>query len=270
MTEQTGILTTLPTIPFDEVKLPSLGLYYNHTKTLKGVKSIKVPYLTGREQDVLLSPSILESGKFIDRIIDIKLADTGIDPNEMLSGDINAILIFLRSTGIGDIYDTKLDCPLCKFENEKNWKLSDIPAKVDLEKPDKNGFLTFTTPLLKHEVIFAYLSRGEDEQIAAAVEGRIEKFGPGAEGLGTVGTMRMNRQIKSIGGNTDPLFISDYMNAVPYKDKMELRRFMVKNEPGVSLDSEIKCARTSPRKCDFKTDMMLSINPSFFWPDTEL
>ena len=271
MTEK-GILTKLPTIPYDDVKLPSGGLYYNNTKTLKDVKSIKVPYLTGAELDMLLSPSVLQSGEFVDKIVDAKLVDSGIDPGELLAGDVNAVVIFLRSTSVGDIYESTVDCPLCKIENEDSWSLSTLKVKTDIMKPSDDGTLPFTTPQLKHEFIFRYLTRKEDDQIIAIIKDRKAELGQQVEQvMGTSIQLRLEKQIISIGGNTDAIFISEYLKVMPFKDKMKLRQFITKNEPGVELSKSIKCKNT---ECGFhKSDsisVMLSLNAGFFWTESEL
>ena len=86
-------------VPYDIIELPSQGLLYKNKKS-----KIKVEYLTAYDENVLTSPNLLNSGKVLDVLIERKVKDLGFDVSELLSGDRMAILIYLRTTGLGNEY----------------------------------------------------------------------------------------------------------------------------------------------------------------------
>ena len=84
---------------YDVLELPSQGILYKNKKS-----SVKVSYLTTIDENILSSPNIINSGKLIDILLERKVKDLGFDTKDLLEGDRMAILIFLRSTGLGDKY----------------------------------------------------------------------------------------------------------------------------------------------------------------------
>ena len=97
----------------DVISLPSQGRFYKNKKS-----TVKVAYLTAADENILTSPNLLQNGKVIDVLLDRKVIDQDIKPGQMLSGDKNAILFFLRATGYGEMYPVELTDPKTgsKFE----------------------------------------------------------------------------------------------------------------------------------------------------------
>ena len=86
-------------VPFDVIDLPSQGLLYKNKKS-----SVKVEYMTAYDENILTSPNLLSNGKALDVLIERKVKELGFDHDELLSGDRMAILLFLRTTGLGNEY----------------------------------------------------------------------------------------------------------------------------------------------------------------------
>ena len=93
------------TLPHDVVSLPSGGIFYKSKK-----KSIKVGYLTASDENYLIGGS---SGKenIVFTLLRNKIYEHDLRPEELLDGDVEAILIFLRNTSFGPEYTINLIDP---------------------------------------------------------------------------------------------------------------------------------------------------------------
>jgi hypothetical protein len=95
-------------IATDHVSLPSQGKYYPN-----GQASVQVKLLTTEEENILTSPELIRNGKVLDVLLEHAIIDKNLRPDDMLTGDRNAVLLALRSTGYGDNYPVKMTCPHC-------------------------------------------------------------------------------------------------------------------------------------------------------------
>jgi hypothetical protein len=105
-------------LPHDVVLLPSEGKFYKNKK-----KSVKVGYLTAADENILASVGNLSGDQIITNLVRSKLYEPDIRPDEMLEGDLEAILVFLRNTSFGSNYDFTLIDPETdkKFEKNYSW-----------------------------------------------------------------------------------------------------------------------------------------------------
>ena len=87
-------------LPHDVVKLPSEGKFYKSKK-----KSVKVGYLTAADENIIMGSN---TDDMIMTLVRSKLYEPDLKPDEMLNGDIEAILIFLRNTSFGPEYKINL------------------------------------------------------------------------------------------------------------------------------------------------------------------
>ena len=82
-----------PTIAYDVVELPSKGIFYTN-----GRKSLRIAYLTAADENILISPNLLQSDGVIDELLKRKILDRDVIIDELVNEDRQAILIFLRNT----------------------------------------------------------------------------------------------------------------------------------------------------------------------------
>ena len=115
--------------PTEIVDLPSKGLGYPKNHPLCGKDSVEIKYMTAKEEDILSSASLLKKGIALERFLKAILKDQSIDPETMLSGDRNAVIIAARSSGYGFDYDTKVNCPSCGEANKMSFDLSNPKIK---------------------------------------------------------------------------------------------------------------------------------------------
>ena len=79
-------------LPHDMVQLPTGGVFYKSKK-----KSVKVGYLTANDENYLIGAG-RSSENIILKLLRNKLYEHDLRPEDLLDGDVEAILIFLRNT----------------------------------------------------------------------------------------------------------------------------------------------------------------------------
>lgn len=241
----------------DVIALPSEGKFYKNKKS-----TVKVAYLTAADENILTSPNLLQNGKVIDVLLDRKVIDKEIRPGQMLSGDKNAILFFLRATGYGEMYPVEITDPKTgeKFETEVD--ISQFEAKKIEIEPDENGECSFFLPRTKKNVKFRYLTSDEDDKLVREDEARRKKMGQNA--ISQLLTMRLFEQITEIDGVRDRAQIQQFIDNMPVGDSGALRKFINDNEPGLDLNVSIEAPSG-----EFFFDE-LPITSKFLWPYLEL
>lgn len=147
-------------VQFDIIPLPSKGQTYKH-KTDR----LQVAYLTANDENMFISPNLYRDGLLIDFLLNEKIMEAGIDPQELLDGDRDAIILWLRATGYGNEF------PITAKDNETGEEfdtvvdLSKIEFKEFNLKSDENGWFDFTLPMSKDEVKFKFLNHRETEEL---------------------------------------------------------------------------------------------------------
>ena len=75
-------------------------------------------------------------------------------------------------------------------------------------------------------------------------------------------TDKLNFSITSVDNITDKNKISQFVNNMPARDSLVLRRFLDNNEPGIDMNVTMKCT-----SCFEESYLKLPLGVSFFWPD---
>lgn len=239
--------------PFDLIELPSKGYFYRNKKD-----KVRVGYLTAADENIITSPNLIQNGRMIDVLLRKKIKDKDVSINELLPGDKQAILIFLRATGYGHEYPITLTDPLTGEEFEYVVNLNDLKYKEIIKTPNEKGEFEFTLPKCKDNVMVRLLSEKDQQEIDEILEQRRKVYGESNISIGL--TSRLERSIMEINGNRDKSYISEYIQQMLAFDSLSLRGFIKKLEPGVDLTLNIK----APSGEMIKTE--LPFNRNFFWP----
>lgn len=149
-----------PTIEFDVIPLPSKGQCYS-TKN----NTIAVTPLNATDENILVSPNVYRQMKVVDLILKRKVLN-GIDPNDLLDGDRDAIVLWLRATGYGNEYPVSVRDPETGQEFSSVVDLSEVNFKPFNLIGDENGWFDFTLPVSKDKVKFQFLSHREKEELS--------------------------------------------------------------------------------------------------------
>ena len=89
-----------PAIAYDVIELPSKGIHYTNKK-----KSVRVAYLTASDENILSSPSFLNTNTVIVELLKRKILDKDLNVEEIVEEDRQAILIYLINTAFGSEYN---------------------------------------------------------------------------------------------------------------------------------------------------------------------
>lgn len=158
---------------FDVIPLPSKGEAYKDK-----IKKVSVSYLTAWDENMIVSPNMYKGNLILDYILNEKLLSKEIDPMDLLEGDRDAILLFLRATGYGNEY------PITATDNATGKEFDTV---VDLSKlkykpfdlvGDANGWFPFTLPVSGKEVKFRFPTHRDTailEQLSMLEEKQIKK-----------------------------------------------------------------------------------------------
>jgi hypothetical protein len=213
-------------LPHDVVKLPSQGLFYKDDK-----KSVKVGYLTAQDENYIINSA--KNGNFINVIVKNKVYEPNFNVNELLEGDIEAILLFLRNTSFGSDYAYKLLDPVTNKTFETTIRLDEVDFKKLNHQPNKDGHFEFNLPKSNYNVVCKLLNYGEISELL-----EIENKYP--EGIipPTV-TNRLQKQIISIDGEKNPETLSKIIMSLPIMDSKFLRNTLRECEPKLDLERTV-------------------------------
>ena len=249
-------------IPIESVPLPSRGIIYPQDSGFYSKETLDIKPMTAREEDILTSRAYIKNGTVLTELMKSCLVDKSINPDNLISGDRNALLVSLRITGYGADYDVEVDCPECGAKNKQTFDLSTLKIKrleVDPVEAGQNLF-ELTLPVTKKNVRVRFLT-GNDEQEMMIIAQRRKKSG--FETTSTV-TDRLSRSIVSIDGIKDKNKINAFVRNIPARDSLALRKFLDKYEPGIEMKAWMTCT-----SCHEESEVKLPMGVSFFWPDTE-
>ena len=246
-------------IAAEAVPLPSRGVIYSN-ESLQNTETLEIKPMTAKEEDILTSRAYIKNGTVISKLIKSCLVDKSIDPDDLISGDRNALLIALRITGYGADYTLDINCPACGKTNTSTFDLSTLPLKRLQMDPVEIGENLFEVqlPVTKKSVQVKFLS-GHDEKEMMIINERKKKNGFNVE---SAVTDRLARSIISVAGITDKNKINLFVQHMPARDSLALRRFLDDYEPGVDMKSHMTCTH-----CHEESEVDLPIGPTFFWPD---
>ena len=227
-TEQAGQMNF--TLPHDVVTLPTGGIFYKSKK-----KSVKIGYLTAADENTLISiiGSNTTTNQLIMNLVRNKLYETDIRPDELLEGDVESILIFLRNTSFGPEYNLSVTDPSTNKLFQTTVILDEIDIKKSTITPDSEGYFSTILPKSNVGVKLKPLSYGdliELEKMADAY--------PQGRTVPRV-TWRLNKQIMEVNGNTDRNYIAQFIETMPIMDSKYVRKFMLDNEPRLDLTRQV-------------------------------
>ena len=248
-------------VPTEVVPLPSGGAVYPAESPMHLKEVVAIRAMTAREEDILTSKALIKKGTVISALLKSAIVDDGFDPDQMLSGDRNAVMIALRITGYGSNYKAEVDCPACGERSKQDFDLGELPIKrLDIQpvSPGANLF-EVELPVTKKKARFKFLT-GNDELELSATQEKRKKLGQTSDNLVTT---RLQYALQSVDGITDKNKIQFFIRNMPAKDSLFLRRFIDENEPGVEMKGWMDCP-----SCLEHSEVRLPLGASFFWPET--
>ncbi len=206
-------------LPHDVVPLPSQGVFYKNKKA-----AIKVGYLTASDENILIA-----GGKDMTlNLLRAKIYEPGIRPEELLEGDIEAILIFLRNTAFGPTIELNLKDPKTGKAFQATERLDELNIKKGI-LPDEDGTFTVTLPVSGKKIKLKPLTFGESNEITTL----IETYPQGR--IAPARTWRLQKEIVEIEGFSDKAEMQKFVETMPLADSKFIKKFMNENEPKLDM-----------------------------------
>ena len=174
-------------LPHDVVPLPSGGIFYKNKK-----KSLKVGYLTAADENILMGGTT----DLATNLLRAKIYEPDIRVDDLLEGDIEAILVFLRNTSFGQEMVLNLVDPVTRKPFQSTIDLGQLPI-VKGQEPSEDGTFTLSLPKSQTTIKVKPLNYGElmdiERQASAYPQGR----------TAPKVTWRLAKQIVEMNGSTD-------------------------------------------------------------------
>ena len=134
--------------PTEVISLPSEGRCYPESSPLsKGTLEIK--YMTAKEEEILASTNLIKKGIVLDKLFESIIIDKEVNPDDILIGDKNAIMLATRILGYGHEYKIEIEDEM-ENKNEVIVDLRTVQTKdVDMSLLNRQNRYSFTTPTTK-------------------------------------------------------------------------------------------------------------------------
>lgn len=243
--------------PTEVISLPSKGLCYPESSPLsKGEITIKL--MTAKEEDILTSANLIKKGIQLDKLLESIIVEPGVNINDLLIGDKNAILVSSRILAFGPDYTVTINDPEEKEPVETVIDLSKIQIKeVDESLLNRDNEYDFVLPLSKTAIKFKLLTHGDELAINRDVEASQKTLKTGNEI-----TARYRRIITEVDGLRDFAYISNFVsNRLLAGDSKSLRKYIAAMTPDLDLTFEY----TSPFTGETEA-LRIPFGIDFFYP----
>jgi len=235
------------TLPHDVVPLPSQGIFYKNRK-----KSLKVGYLTASDENILMGGT----NDLTMTLLRAKIYEPDVRVEDLIEGDVEAILIFLRNTAFGPEMTLNLTDPSTKKPFQTNVRLDELSI-INGQQPNEDGTFTILLPKSQSTIKLKPLNYGEIMEI-----GRMAETYPQGRVVPRV-TWRLQKEIIEIDGSTDKAAIAKFIESMPIADSKFIKNFMNENEPRLDMTKIIMAP--SGEKLTVNVGFGVDFFRPFFW-----
>lgn len=244
--------------PTEVLDLPSQGKVYPKDHPLASGR-ITIKYMTAKEEDILSNQNLIKKGVVLDKLFESIIVDS-VNPNDIVLGDKNAIILATRLLGYGPDY-------VFNFYSARLGK--SIQATVDLGKVktkevdfslfnNKNEF-EFKLPSNGTKITFKLLTHADEVAIERDITA-LEKLG---KDVSAEITTRLRYMIKSVDGDNSIGTINKFVNGMLARDSRALREYV----KTISPDLDMKFTYT--HEDGEVEEAPISMGVGFFWPSSE-
>jgi len=261
-TQTTGLSYVTPT---EFVELPSRGQFYSADHPLHNQETIELRYMTAKDEDILTSQALLKNGLAIDRLVSNLIVDKNINPDDLLIGDKNALLVAARVSGYGADYTVQVSCPSCGTAQPHTFDLAAFENNEGVQ-PDENsesgvaatdnGTFTAVLPRTGYTAEFR-LFTAQDEKNVIQTSAKKAKHNL----ADSTSTDLLKTLIVSINGITSNADISNFVDNMPAQDARHIRACVQVVTPNVNMNQPCECS-----SCGTVTDVEVPFTAEFFWP----
>jgi len=247
-------------VPTEFVELPSQGRFYPQGHPLHSKDSIELRQMTAKEEDMLTSRTLLKKGVALDRVIASIIVDKSIDPDSLLVGDRNAIIIATRVAGYGHLYETKVSCPNCGTNQEYSFDLNQANITDGSDARDlgvkfnDNGTFNVTLPVTNVDVCFRLLNGRDEKTFLNGMQA--DKKTKNEKNI----TRQLAAIIVSLNEDSSVQAKQYFIDNVPSLDSRHLRLAYRLAAPNIDLTQQFGCT-----ECGHEQEMEVPLSADFFW-----
>lgn len=270
--------------PWEMCVLPSRGVYYNG---LIPNGTIEVKPLGLQAEKILSTHRLVKTGEALEHVFQkhVRLPND-FDALDLLEGDREFILYYLRGVTHGNEYEFVITCPHCGQVSDQAYDLNDLWETARLPKDDL-GEEPFKV-LLPHlsEIagedfwVSVRFLRGRDVMDFLGVSGPIHEqrkarnkrknraeavdaIRERGENLDETLERNINRVIVDAMGDTDRFKIKALVQRMNSADISAILTFLTENSPGIDNSIETECGNP---QCNVTLTVPLPITEEFFRP----
>jgi len=245
----------------ETVELPSRGIAYP-----SGSSSVKSKPMRGIEEDILTNQKLVRTGKAFDMIVKNCVTDwNGIDPEELLFGDLNTIYVALRSISYGSEYKAQVVCPDCGEKTNLDANLSEFSIKPLEANPVNAGTNLFTWTSMSGIVIKFRMLTSKDSKVLDNIERqRKANKEKNPETTMTDFLTQIIVSLKNPGGMEiiDKLDIKRIIREyLPLNVIQEFTSYVNEIRPDLDMTVSFECP-----ECGAVNKLPVPITAEFFWP----
>jgi len=250
-------------VPTVIVDLPSRGLVYPDKHPLSA-GTIEIKYMTAKEEDILATESYMRNGTVIERFLQSLVITPGVNINDMVIGDVDALTVAARVYGYGADYEVNVENPSGNAQKIVV-DLSQLSlSTLDEEHLIKRGLNEFKFKLpTGTELLFKLLTQKDQQMIQTDLK-RYTKLNPNS--VSTAASTQLKYQIVGVNGVRDRktiyTFIDDQLLAT---DARAFRKHVESIQPGINLSVEATDFNTGE---PFQAPVTIGVR--FFWPDARV
>ena len=241
--------------PSEVIDLPSEGKLYPEGHPLKDGK-IEIKYMTAKEEDILTSQNLIKKGVVINKLLDSLILTNGVNSNDLILGDKNAVMVAARILAYGPEYTCEVTNPNTGETSTQTFNLADCPFKNVPKSVTENTF-EITLPISKRKIKFKLLTGAEEELIDKELKAskKVSAVSPEL-------TTRMRYMILEVDGDNSQSAINEISINMLARDSKFFREEIQKVSPDIDLSQEIEIEGES-------VTVTIPMTVGFFWPDAE-
>jgi len=247
--------------PTQVISLPSEGKVYAESNPLsKGTLEIK--YMTAREEDILADRNLINKGIVLQKLLESVVVQPGVNVDDLVIGDINAVYLATRMLGYGPDYDVEITDPFSGEKQKVTIDLSAIQTKdIDYSRLNPQNRYELTLPVSKKKLIVRLLTHKDEKDITHESQA-MERLTKG-KSVGTDVTTRFKYMIVEVDGNSDRGVINKFVPNMLAGDTKALRNFFKELSPDLNMKYDFVSEVTGESEA---LDIPFGI--SFFYPTT--
>ena len=241
--------------PSEVIDLPSQGKLYPKNSPLSSGK-IEIKYMTAKEEDILTSQNLIKKGLVIDKLLNSLILTEGVNSDDLIVGDKNAVMVAARILAYGKEYECEVINPETGEKQSHIFDLTECPFKKCPDNITKNEF-EIKLSVSKSVVKFKILTGKEETEVSKELEAITKKVRPSVV---PELTSRLKKSVIEVDGETNQLKINTFVDNMLARDSMELRKKINDVSPDIEMKQEIEVEGDT-------VEVVIPMTVNFFWPE---